>query len=358
MQTLQNNQNIIALARTEEYKVCIWGAGFLGKGWGFDVVNKLGVTVDYYCDNNEKLWGTEIRDGIVCMDYHQLLNSEDKVIYIVMVGSLDVNSVVSQIKQLGIKCYITLSDILSMPGIRNKFLPFMEKKTVAYTCIVGDYDNLMEPGIDVREQYDYYLISDREPVAGSVYKWINIKDIVPDSVSDFTRMNRYCKINAHKIFPQYRRSIYYDGNIVLEQSLDSYFDELKKTRIGVASPNVWDCIFEEVIRLLPQMRDDPRQIYAQAEKYWNEGMPEKFGACWNNVLIREHNHPICVKLMEDWWNEVETQSKRDQLSFSYVLWKNQFSIEDVLMISDCTYEAAQWRFIRQHNISRLSNVEK
>ena len=28
--------------------------------------------------------------------------------------------------------------------------------------------------------------------------------------------------------------------------------------------------------------------------------------------------------MEDWWKIVSTQSKRDQLSFNYVAWKNNF----------------------------------
>ena len=356
MQTLQDIQEKIELARDEQYKVCIWGAGFLGKGLGYDIVKKLNISVDYYCDNNEKLWGTEIRDGIICVDYHQLLSDKERIIYIVAVGSLGVNSVINQLTELKIDKYVTLSDMLSIPGMKQTFLPFMDRKTVAYTCIVGDYDNLLEPGENVREQYDYYLISDKKPKEGSVYRWINIKDVAPNSISDFTRMNRYCKINAHKIFPQYRRSIYYDGNIVLEQNLDEYFAKLKMTHIGVASRNIWDCIFEEAIRLMPQMRDDPGRIYAQMEKYWNEGMPEKFGACWNNVLIREHNHPVCAKLMEDWWHEIETQSKRDQLSFSYILWKNQYSMEDVLMISECSYGAPQWKFIKEHKVGRLANV--
>ncbi len=33
--------------------------------------------------------------------------------------------------------------------------------------------------------------------------------------------------------------------------------------------------------------------------------------------------------MDEWWYYIENYSKRDQLSLSYVLWKNQVKIEDI-----------------------------
>jgi hypothetical protein len=29
--------------------------------------------------------------------------------------------------------------------------------------------------------------------------------------------------------------------------------------------------------------------------------------------------------MEDWWTEIKYNSKRDQLSFNYIVWKNKFN---------------------------------
>ena len=63
-------------------------------------------------------------------------------------------------------------------------------------------------------------------------------------------------------------------------------------------------------------------------------MPEDFGVFLCGVLIREHNNPVCVKLMEDWWKELEEGSRRDQISFPYVLWKNGYVKEDVFTICD------------------------
>ena len=42
------------------------------------------------------------------------------------------------------------------------------------------------------------------------------------------------------------------------------------------------------------------------------------------VLFRRHNEKDCIKTMEDWWTEIKHNSKRDQLSFNYVAWKNNF----------------------------------
>ena len=51
------------------------------------------------------------------------------------------------------------------------------------------------------------------------------------------------------------------------------------------------------------------------------------------VTLRRHNEKDCIKVMEDWWKEIRYGSKRDQLSFNYVAWKNKFKFN--YMNSDC-----------------------
>ncbi len=45
-------------------------------------------------------------------------------------------------------------------------------------------------------------------------------------------------------------------------------------------------------------------------------------------LVWRHNEPDVAGVMENWWSEIEQGSRRDQLSFNYVAWKNglQFKI--------------------------------
>ena len=51
--------------------------------------------------------------------------------------------------------------------------------------------------------------------------------------------------------------------------------------------------------------------------------------------------------MEAWWNEIEKYSHRDQLSFNYVLWKNQKIHFAYLDKTLCDSEYFHWRI--KHN---------
>ena len=42
-------------------------------------------------------------------------------------------------------------------------------------------------------------------------------------------------------------------------------------------------------------------------------------------MIRRHNVQEVINLMNDWWEIISKESKRDQLSFNYLVWKNKFS---------------------------------
>ena len=175
--------------------------------------------------------------------------------------------------------------------------------------------------------------SDKKSEKESVYKFIDIADCNIGNIKDFTRKNRYCKIKAHELFPEYRYSIYFDGSIKLKSDcILKKVNELPKTRIMVYSKNHFENIYMEAMRAGEHFRDNKEIISKQVEKYWLEGMPDNFGSFLCGVLIREHNNPICVKLMNEWWNEIERYSRKDQISFPYVLWKNGFTKNDVKVL--------------------------
>ena len=57
--------------------------------------------------------------------------------------------------------------------------------------------------------------------------------------------------------------------------------------------------------------------------------PPNYGFTENNCLYRKHNSKDIDKIMEDWWYLVKYYSKRDQLSFCYVLWKYNILPADI-----------------------------
>lgn len=268
-----------------------------------------------------------------------------------MMGTYYYESVSAQAESMGLRRIIKFNDLFEEET--ENYFPFMRRTKIAiYTCIVGEYDELQEP-VSVLPNCDYFIISDKPPAQNSVFQYINIKDILPEDITDNTKKNRYCKINAHKLFPQYRFSIYFDGNIQLKPSAMTLVDKLPKTKIIAWCPNYWKSIYREVMSVLMNKKEEEEIILRQAEKYWMEGMPEDYGCLMCGILVREHNHPMCRKIMEEWWQQVEQFSKRDQISFPYVLWKNGYSISDVGLVAE-KFEYGQpegehWRYRKGHN---------
>jgi hypothetical protein len=66
--------------------------------------------------------------------------------------------------------------------------------------------------------------------------------------------------------------------------------------------------------------DDTNVIQKQIEKYQSEGFSDDLGLFSTTCLARRHTSEV-KKLQSLWWNEICEGSKRDQLSFTYCLWK-------------------------------------
>ena len=100
-------------ARSGEYDVCIWGAGFLGRQKGLELLRKRGISVDYYCDNNSLLWGKEIVDGIKCISPKELQAKGKPVICFLMVTNNIAKEVMLQLKGMGIERVVLFDDLFT-----------------------------------------------------------------------------------------------------------------------------------------------------------------------------------------------------------------------------------------------------
>ncbi len=349
---MDNNkiEEIIKLAKQDDYKVCIWGAGYVGTHYGYDLLKQWGINIDFYCDNNADLFGMEIKDGIVCISPN---NIPTNVVCFVLTSGHLIADIIVRLAELGIT---RIANYMELCEYQSKvFFGFQKRNQIAiYTCVVGEYDEINEPEI-AEEDCDYFIISDRKPKGDTTYKYININEVIEENTFDNTRKNRYCKINVHKIFSNYRYSIYIDGNIVLKKGIQRYIQELPKTRMMTLARTSYKSIYAEALRCMMHGRDDKERFLKQVEKYWLEGMPDNFGLLLPGIMVREHNNPVCRKIMEDWWDEVNYYSKRDMISLPYVLWKNGYAIDDVGILSnkfDVT-DGDEWVVKRNHEKPRV-----
>jgi len=60
-------------------------------------------------------------------------------------------------------------------------------------------------------------------------------------------------------------------------------------------------------------------------RYLSEGYPKQNGLSTTPIMVRNHMDDNVINHNEDWWSEIKHNSKRDQLSFNYIAWKNQFN---------------------------------
>ncbi|GGF80469.1 glycosyltransferase domain-containing protein [Wenyingzhuangia marina] len=206
------------------------------------------------------------------------------------------------------------------------------KKIVVYTALFGEYCGIIEqPKI---KGVDYICYTDQDVSSNS---WKVIK-ITPPIHEDNTRSNRYYKILPHKHLKEYDISIYIDANYLIIGDIISLIKNVFKNNLftcfnhNLITGDARNCIYKELEHILSLhkqkgvFKDHTEVMKKQLEKYRNEGYPKNNGLIRGSVLIRQHNHKDVIAFMEKWWEELNTGSRRDQLSCNYAAWKTNFTI--------------------------------
>ncbi|MBO4700234.1 MAG: glycosyltransferase [Alphaproteobacteria bacterium] len=206
---------------------------------------------------------------------------------------------------------------------------------VIYTCITGDYDDLIQPSC-INKNYDYILFTDNA-------KYIKKKNVgvwkvrpLAFNKGGLAEINRWHKFHPHILFPDYQTSIYIDANINVKTA--KLFDDIDKIPDGavLSVPKHYkrDCIYEEIDAVAHYELDTDENLRRYKAFLGKEKFPAHYGLGENNVIWRRHHDKKCIKVMTDWWDVLQKYSKRDQLGLFYVLWKNKLKIP---YLSDVNY---------------------
>ncbi len=200
------------------------------------------------------------------------------------------------------------------------------KKTVAvYTAIFGNYDDLKEPEGPILNA-DLYCFSDNLNLIGNFFRVIYVPLPLPDAV----RSARKYKILGHPIVNKYHYSIWIDAAFrlkfhdaleVIRKCLPEESDYLATVRNATKN-----CIYQEyeyikTVNNRPRFLDHQHIMDRQIETYRQEGYPENNGLISSGLLIKNNRSKDLQELMLAWWKEITKYSRRDQLSFNYVVWK-------------------------------------
>ena len=194
-------------------------------------------------------------------------------------------------------------------------------KVVIYTAIAGGYDELIRHN-HVSGNFDYVCFSDREEphIDGWEIRQMNNTNL------DSVRKAKYYKVFPDKIFPDHDYSIWIDANIdVLGPSLENRINELISSDAKLAAnPHLErGCIYEEAKECIALDADDTEVIIRQLKYMSGKGFPPNQGQYEMSMIFRKHHDPGVKEIMKDWWRMIRMFSRRDQLSFVFVLYRNK-----------------------------------
>ncbi len=342
-------------------KVATFCAGQNGYTF-YRILNLLDIKVDCIVDNNASKWNQKVFDDMVCYSPTVLSGREDYLTYI-CISPQFYHEIYKQAKQSNILHIENVYDIMidiaknykdiyfkilselpygrcldffydskcCIDAEKLKYAKSINERIAVYTSVFGTYDNVYEPQY-IAENIDYYFVSEQRPADLKKYKWLDAKNFLPSEMESSIDKNRYIKMHPHLLFPQYNYSIYIDGNVEVLKDI-SLFVQKSKTGISVFRHPSRDDIYMEALAVVNAGKSKSETVQAQMEKYIGDGFPHNYGLAEMRIIAREHNNPICIKVMEDWWEEFSvTNTKRDQLSFMYVIWKNGFKLTDMFVL--------------------------
>lgn len=209
-------------------------------------------------------------------------------------------------------------------------------RIAVYTSVFGSYDSIMDP-LYIDPNCDYFIFTDQSIPNDSVWKKMPLEKI-PDYCNSNVLKNRYVKMFPNIFFDNYEYSIYLDGNLQIVGNISSMItNEFLNYKLGIAMhlhPRNTS-IYDEVKSAYFLKKINSKQKKYILKFYKNEKMPKNFGMYECNVIVRKHNLNNCVSIMEEWWKYFkDSPVKRDQLYFTYVLWKNNYNFNDVFSYGD------------------------
>jgi hypothetical protein len=212
------------------------------------------------------------------------------------------------------------------------------KDIAVYTAIFGEYDDLKKPlHASVKEEADFYCFTDNLKLTSDFYTIIYCKP----GFREHVRNSRQVKILGHPLLNEYAYTIWIDASLQLvTDSLEELLEPLLDTSLPLATfrHSKRACVYQEAIACIHQKKDFFTDISLQLLKYHYKGMPKDFGLFETGIVVRNHKSPFLQPLLNEWYQEIKTGTKRDQLSLPYVIWRKGVTIAFLKgSVFNCSY---------------------
>lgn len=222
------------------------------------------------------------------------------------------------------------------------------KDFVVYTAVVGPYDDFIQPQV-VDERFDYVLFSN-EIDEHNIGVWKVMHFQYENSIQ--TKVARWVKTHPEELLPEYKASLWMDANIQIATSwIYDRFIELYQTGILVSSIKhpTMDCAYDEMFYMILGHYEYEDVILKWGKELRRAHFPRHFGLAETGITYRK-NDPVVRKIDKLWWNSIDHFSRRDQISFTYSLWKYGLSFIPFLPEGENVRQTDYVHYISHKNV--------
>ena len=251
-------------------------------------------------------------------------------------------------------------------------------KKVIYTSVFGCTEennyHLHEPDVSL-VGWDFICFTDNPNFKSDLWDVKLVKPLYEDGARNAKRY----KLKPHVFLKEYDISVWHDIEVKITKDINSVVTGmLTGNNLAILNHelcgrtvsgdlNVRKCVYEEAKFIQWLGDNNPKKIYkdnmdiihTQVDRYRKEGYPENNGLARTTVMFMRHNEDDVKQQMDTWWEEMKYGSRRDQISFNYSAWKNDFKFSYIQEdIDDNPYflYMKKWRQIKRKE-KRNSYVE-
>lgn len=198
--------------------------------------------------------------------------------------------------------------------------PFIGRGVV-YSCITGGYDEIKDPGF-ISDELDHVFLTDDPSLKSDVWDVRLIPN--PDNLSP-GMLARRVKLFPWNYLSDYDYSVWIDGKIQPVADINEYIHTYARSESMLCFNHYEARGIADEARIIKEMgKASPDIIEAQLNSCTNKGYPQDINSVDTCVLVRTHHDDKLQIVMSDWWDEINQWSIRDQMSFGYCCWKNDF----------------------------------
>lgn len=197
------------------------------------------------------------------------------------------------------------------------------RRMVVYSCATGGYDVPL-PVEHTLLGAEYVFFTDEWQGRAGVWE---ARPLVFDG-TDPVRQARYHKTSPHLLFPDADIVIWVDANIAISGDMSAYVDKVIQTgaAFGAVRHPLRHSLFEEADALAKLGIESPEVLDRQTQMYRQEAVPDTLGLTETNFLVMNLRCPQTRDTLELWREQIQSFSRRDQVSFDYARWKAGASV--------------------------------